>query len=230
MVKKVEILAFDADDTLWNNETFFREAEKEFFYIMKGYHDADTLRDKLYDIEVGNLSIYGFGIKSFILSMLETASEVTDNQLPGHITRKILEIGKKMLYKPVDLLDGVEETLDALAGKYKMIIATKGDLLDQQRKLKKSKLARYFDHVEIMTDKQIEDYKNLMHITQTEPARFFMTGNSLKSDVLPVLELGGYAMYVPYHTTWLHEEAIEPSEKENFFKGNNIKDLLTVLI
>lgn len=230
MLKYINILAFDADDTLWNNETFFREAEKEFFYIMKSYLDADTLRDRLYEIEVGNLSIYGYGIKSFILSMLETASELTTNQLPGVITRKILEIGKKMLYKPVELLDGVEETLDALAGKYKMIIATKGDLLDQQRKLKKSKLAGYFDHVEIMTDKQIADYENLMHNIQTQPAHFFMIGNSLKSDVLPVLELGGYAMHVPYHTTWLHEEAIEPSEKEKFFKGDNIKDLLHVLI
>jgi putative hydrolase of the HAD superfamily len=229
MVKNIDILAFDADDTLWNNETFFREAEKEFFYIMKEYLDADALRDMLYEIEVGNLSIYGYGIKSFILSMFETASEVTDDKLPGDITRKILEIGKTMLHKPVELLDGVEETLDALAGKYKMIVATKGDLLDQQRKLKKSNLAGYFDHVEIMTDKQIEDYKNLMHIIQTHPSNFFMIGNSLKSDVLPVLELGGYAMYVPYHTTWLHEEAIEPSDKTKFFKGDNIKDLLNIL-
>ncbi|PLX17628.1 MAG: HAD family hydrolase [Salinivirgaceae bacterium] len=228
-MSRVKILAFDADDTLWNNETFFREAEKEFFYIMKDYLDAEALRDKLYQIEVGNLDIYGYGIKSFILSMIETASAVTNNQLPGNITKNILDIARQMLHKPVELLDGVEETLDALAGKYKMIIATKGDLLDQQRKLKKSNLAKYFDHVEIMTDKQTSDYENLLHIIQTDPAHFFMTGNSLKSDILPVLELGGYAMHVPYHTTWLHEEATEPSTHNNFYKGSQITDLLGVL-
>jgi putative hydrolase of the HAD superfamily len=230
MLKDIKILAFDADDTLWNNETFFREAEKEFFFIMKDYIDADALRDRLYQIEVGNLDIYGYGIKSFILSMIETASEVTNKQLPGNITQNILDIAKQMLHKPVELLVGVEETLDALAGKYKMIVATKGDLLDQQRKLKKSKLAKYFDHVEIMTDKQILDYKNLLHIIQTDPTHFFMTGNSIKSDILPVLELGGYAMHVPYHTTWLHEEATEPIDCVRFHKGQQIKDLLNILI
>jgi putative hydrolase of the HAD superfamily len=229
MVKNIEILAFDADDTLWNNETFFREAEKEFFVIMKNYLDADSLRDRLYDIEVGNISIYGYGIKSFILSMIETASEVTGHQLPGKITDQILEIGKQMLHKPVELLNGVEETLDALAGKYKMIIATKGDLLDQQRKLKKSGLAGYFDHVEIMTNKQTVDYQNLLHIIQTNPEDFFMIGNSLKSDVIPVLELGGYAMHIPYHTTWLHEEATEPTKTDKFFKGDQLTDLLNIL-
>ena len=161
--------------------------------------------------------------------MTETALTITRQQLPGHITHKILEIGKSMLAKPVKLLHEVEETLGRLTETHELVVATKGDLLDQQRKLKKSGLAKYFHHIEIMPDKQITDYQHMLARLNIPAQNFFMTGNSIKSDILPVLELGGYAMHVPYHTTWAYENVDDNIQSPNFYRGKTLADLLKII-
>ncbi|ALO15854.1 flavin mononucleotide phosphatase [Salinivirga cyanobacteriivorans] len=225
----IKILGFDADDTLWNNETFFREAEVDFFQLLNEYAPRAQVEKKLFEIEMQNLEQYGYGIKSFVLSMTETALFITDQKLPGRITHEILEIGKAMLAKPVKLLHEVEETLGRLTETHELVVATKGDLLDQQRKLRKSGLAKYFHHIEIMPDKQITDYQNMLARLKIPAQNFFMTGNSIKSDILPVLEMGGYAMHVPYHTTWAHEDVKDDIQSPNFYRGQTLADLLKII-
>lgn len=230
MLSNVKVLGFDADDTLWDNETFFRDAEKTFTQLLAEFRNEEEILKLLFKIEMQNLDRYGYGIKSFVLSMIETASAICDNNLPGHITTQILDIGKHMLEKPVKLLDYVEDTLQQLQNNYTIILATKGDLLDQYRKLEKSGLTEYFNHIEIMPDKSAADYKRLFSNVKTSPNDFFMTGNSVKSDILPVLELGGYAMHVPYHTTWQHEKADENITSPRFYKGKTLADVVDVVM
>ncbi len=230
MLRNVQVLGFDADDTLWANETIFRNAEKAFTQLLSGYGSENQMLELLFKTEMQNLARYGYGIKSFVLSMIEAASKACGNNLPGNITNEIIDIGKQMLEQPVHLLDDVEETLHQLREKYTIILATKGDLLDQYRKLEKSGLTDYFNHIEIMPEKSADDYKRLFSNVKTRPDRFFMTGNSVKSDVLPVLELGGYAMHVPYHTTWLYEETKEEITSTRFYKGKTLADLVDVVM
>lgn len=225
MLNHLKIIGFDADDTLWNNETFFREAEYEFVNLLKDYAAPDEIQKLLFKTEMQNLELYGYGIKSFVLSMIETASILTSHNLPGIITEHILDIGKQMLHQPVKLLESVEETLDKLNGKYRLVVATKGDLLDQQRKLKKSGLGKYFHHIEIMTDKRVADYQKLLHHLETAPSDFLMAGNSIKSDILPVINLGGYALHIPHHTTWQFED-ISDEQITGYFRGKKLIDLL----
>ncbi len=204
---KIKVIAFDADDTLWENENFFREAEQEFYSLMKNYADASFLEQKLFQTEIGHLSLYGYGIKSFILSMIETALKVSKNELSQDIIAEIIQIGKRMLKHPVRLLEGVESSLKYLSEQgYILVVATKGDLLDQERKLKQSGLLDYFHHIEVMTDKQDVNYRTLLKHLNIEPSQLLMVGNSLKSDILPVIKLGAQAIHIPYHTTWVHEE------------------------
>ena len=204
-----KVIAFDADDTLWVNEPYFQETEKIFCKLMDNYlPPAETSRELL-KTELKNISLYGFGVKSFVLSMIETAARVSDGQANMELAGKIIEMGQVLLRKPVELLDGVKEVLQELNGTYYLVLATKGDLLDQERKLQKSGLDKYFHHIEIMSDKKEEDYRKLFKRLNCRPEHFLMVGNSYKSDILPVLELGGYAIYIPYHTTWAHEQADE---------------------
>lgn len=224
-----KVIAFDADDTLWVNEPYFQETEKIFCKLMDNYlPPAETSRELL-KTELKNISLYGFGVKSFVLSMIETAARVSDGQADMELAGKIIEMGQVLLRKPVELLDGVKEVLQELNGTYYLVLATKGDLLDQERKLQKSGLDKYFHHIEIMSDKKEEDYRKLFKRLNCRPEHFMMVGNSYKSDILPVLELGGYAIYIPYHTTWAHEQADEEIESPNCYKINCFSELITLL-
>ena len=183
-IKDIKILAFDADDTLWENETFFREVEEKFGELMEDFLPRHTTARELLRTEIENIGLYGYGIKAFILSMIETAMRISDNTIPVHAIEKIIDLGRDMLGKPVVLLPGVENVLKTFQGKYRLVMATKGDLLDQERKLKKSGLEKYFHHIEIMSEKKEADYEKLIRHLDIKPEEFVMIGNSIKSDVL----------------------------------------------
>lgn len=201
----IQVIAFDADDTLWVNEPYFQEVERRFCALLEDYLPHHSVSQELFRIEMQNLPLYGYGVKAFMLSMVETALQVSAGTVPPAVIGQVLAYGKEMLDKPIELLDGVEAVLSALAPRYRLVVATKGDLLDQERKLKKSGLEGYFHHIEIMSDKKEADYLKLIRHLDIEPSAFMMIGNSLKSDVLPVLNIGGHGVHVPYHTTWVHE-------------------------
>ncbi len=228
--KSIKVVAFDADDTLWDNEVFFREAEDRFAALFEDYLPYHTIQRELLKVEIQNLNLYGYGIKAFMLSMIETALDITDQKLKPETLHKIIAIGKEMLDKPVTLLDGIEDVLKQLHGHYRLVVATKGDLLDQERKLKKSNLLSYFHHIEIMTEKADEDYQKLIKHLDIAPEAFFMLGNSLKSDVLPVLNLGGHAAHIPYHTTWSLEKIDHEIVHPNFYQFSKIHEILPLLL
>ena len=221
---EIRVIGFDADDTLWVNETFFREAEDQFCKMLSSYETENKLRQILLSTELKNLDLYGYGIKGFILSLIEAAGEVSDHKLGSEMYEQILELGKTMLKKPVDLLEGVEETLKYTSEKYRILLLTKGDLLDQERKLKKSGLSRYFHHVEVLSNKYSQNYQELLDHLSIEPSEFLMIGNSLKSDVLPLLEIGAKAIHIPFHTTWEHEMVHEPI-KTDYLTLKEIREL-----
>jgi Predicted hydrolase (HAD superfamily) len=218
----IKVIAFDADDTLWVNEPFFREAEEKFCSLLEDFMPAHAILKELYRTEIQNLALYGYGIKGFMLSMIETAMRVSDQKVPVSLVEKILSIGQEMLQKPVELLPGVEEVLTSLNGDYRMVLATKGDLVDQERKLHKSGLEKYFHHIEIMSEKRVEDFAKLIRHLDVAPEDFLMLGNSLKSDILPVLELGAYAIHIPFHVTWIHEQVDHEIVHERFHTVENI--------
>jgi putative hydrolase of the HAD superfamily len=229
MFKNIKVIAFDADDTLWVNETYFRAAEKEFAKLLSGYETENKIDQELFKTEIKNLEIYGYGVKGFVLSMIECALELSNHQINQETIDEILSIGKEMLEKPIELLEGVEEVLDSLQGRYKLIVATKGDLLDQEKKLEKSNLLKYFHHIEVMSDKKPKDYQKLITHLDLHPSQLLMIGNSLKSDVLPLVAIGSSAIHVPFHTTWTHEEVCK-TELSNYQYNTvvNIKDVLTL--
>jgi putative hydrolase of the HAD superfamily len=221
------IIAFDADDTLWHNESFFRETELKFCSLFEDYLPQHTVLRELLTTEIKNIALYGYGIKGFMLSMIETAMRITDNTLPVNSIEKIIGYGKELLEKPVEIIDGVEEVLKELkARKYRLVMATKGDLLDQERKLKKSGLEHYFHHIEIMSEKKEADFQKLIKHLDIQPSSFVMIGNSLKSDILPVLNIGGTGIHVPYHITWEHEKVEAMITHDNFIQAEKISDIL----
>ncbi|WP_415327113.1 HAD family hydrolase [Chryseobacterium sp. MMS23-Vi53] len=222
-------IAFDADDTLWINEPYFQEAEKEFCVLLEDYLPQHSVSQELFKTEMKNLHLYGYGVKGFMLCMIETVSKVSNNTASLELINKTIEIGHDLLQKPVELLDGVTETLEKLKGKYRLVVATKGDLLDQERKLKKSGLQDYFHHIEIMSDKKESDYQKLLKHLDCKPENFLMLGNSVKSDILPVLEIGGFAAHIPYHMTWSHEQHDLNLEHPNFMELENIIGILGYL-
>ena len=226
----LKVIAFDADDTLFVNEPYFQETEEKFCALMSDYLSHQGLSQELFKTEIDNLDLYGYGIKGYTLSMIEAAMKISNNTISMEIIEKIIVLGKELLQKPIELLDGVEETLEALKGKYKLIVATKGDLKDQQRKLHDSGLGPYFHHIEVMADKQEVNYEKLLKRLEIEPSEFFMIGNSLKSDVLPVLSIGGYAVHIPFHTTWEHEKISHKVNHPNFKTLEKISDVLEILI
>ncbi|WP_343330244.1 HAD family hydrolase [Polaribacter staleyi] len=228
--KNIKVIAFDADDTLWVNETYFRDAEHQFAKLLAKYETENKIDQELFKKEIKNLKLYGYGVKGFVLSMVECALELSNYQVKQKTIAAILEIGKEMIEKPIELLDGVEEVLQSLQDKYKLIVATKGDLLDQERKLEKSNLLKYFHHIEVMSDKKKKDYKKLINHLDVSPSEFLMIGNSLKSDVLPLIELGASAIHVPFHTTWMHEEVSDEEKLEVDYKTvANIKGIIDLL-
>jgi len=225
----IKILAFDADDTLWDNEAYFREIENKFCDLLTDYLPVHTLQRELLKTEVENLSLYGYGIKGFILSLIETALRISDKTIPVDVVEKILDFGKELLQKPVHLIPDVEMVLAELKSKYRLVLATKGDLLDQHRKLTKSGLGHYFHHIEIMSEKKEVDFQKLIKRLDISVANFAMVGNSLKSDILPVLQIGGYGFHIPYHTTWEHEKIDIKIDNANFRQLKSIKELLHYL-
>jgi len=226
----IKVIGFDADDTLWVNETYFRDAEHKFAKLLQQYETPNRIEQELFKMEIKNLPTYGYGVKGFVLSMVEMAIELSNNNVSNTTISKILKIGKEMLNKPVDLLDGVEEVLQVLSKKYKLIVATKGDLLDQERKLEKSGLLDYFHHIEVLSDKKEENYSKLLNHLDIKPSEFLMIGNSLKSDILPLINIKANAIHIPFHTTWAHEE-IKESEKINkdYKTIGNLLELLPIL-
>lgn len=230
MFKDIKVIGFDADDTLWVNEPFFRESEQAFFNILKNFAPADYINKELFRIEMQNLSMYGYGAKSFMLSMIETALLVSKNKVTNTQIEKIIKLGKEQIEKPVELLDNIEKVLIELSKDFKLILATKGDLLDQERKLEKSGLSSYFHHIEVMSDKKPENYRKLIKHLDINPQDFLMIGNSLKSDVIPVLEIGGKGVHIPFHTTWIHEEVEDFScESKNCKKVESINEVLDLI-
>jgi len=229
MRDKIKIIGFDADDTLWVNEPFYRETEKQFCSIMEPYFPADKTEKELFNTEMKNLALYGYGAKAFILSMIETALRISGNKISAPEINKIIEIGKAQLNLPVVLLDGVESVLQQLQAGYKLILATKGDLLDQERKLQKSGLAQYFHHIEIMSDKNENNYRKLIKRLDIEPTDFVMIGNSIKSDILPVINIGAKAIHIPYHTTWQHETDHDETDPGKFITFETITQVLDLL-
>lgn len=209
-------IAFDADDTLWHNETFFRTTQASFAERLKDHVDGDHLMERLDTIERKNLAWYGYGIKGFMLSMAETAIEVTEGRVPSSIIAEILADGREMLRHPVDLMPHVEETLDALAGKYRLLLVTKGDLFDQERKVAASGLADRFHMVEIVSEKTEATYVDIFGRHGDGPDRSMMVGNSLRSDVIPALVAGAWGVHVPADLSWHHEHAEAPDADRYF--------------
>mgnify|MGYP000893413657 FL=1 len=223
-----KVIAFDADDTLWDNEIYFRETEHKFCALMEDYLPQHTVERELLQTEIKNITLYGYGIKGFMLSMIETAIRISDGTIGVRSIETIIGYGQELLNKPVNLLPGVEDVLKSLRGRYRLVVATKGDLLDQERKLKKSGLDTYFHHTEIMSEKAEADYQKLLRHLDIQPHEFVMVGNSLKSDILPVLALGGHGFHVPYHVTWSHEHVDKQIEHPNFRTLNTITDILQI--
>jgi putative hydrolase of the HAD superfamily len=228
-MKHIKAIAFDADDTLWVNEPYFQETERKFCALLEDYLPHHTVTQELFKTEMENLALYGYGVKAFMLSMVETALRVSGGAVPNHVIEKIIQYGKEHLDKPIETLDDVEHVLQTLQGKYRLVVATKGDLLDQERKLKKSQLERYFHHTEIMSDKQESDYLKLIRHLDISPEQFLMIGNSIKSDVLPVLAIGGHAIHIPFHTTWAHEHVDHQITDPRFRQVEKMSDILGYL-
>jgi len=230
MLSKIKVIGFDADDTLWENEPYYRETEDKFCELLKDFLPKETVTEELFKTEINNLELYGYGIKAFTLSLIETAIRISKGKVSAATIEQIIALGKEQLEKPNHLLDGVKQVLETLKSNYRLIVATKGDLLDQERKLKNSNLLGYFHHIEIMSDKQEEHYKDLLKHLDIEPQELLMVGNSLKSDILPILNLGGYGVYIPFRITWQHEYHDEGEiQNERFFKLNSISELPNLL-
>jgi len=203
-------IGFDADDTLWHNEVIFEQTHERYRALLANYHDAATVDRTLFATEMRNLELYGYGIKGFTLSAIETAIELTGGRITTEEIRQLIDLGRDMLAHPVNLMDGVTEILPVLATNYRLILITKGDLRDQERKLAKSGLAAHFQHIEILSEKDAGSYQKVFSRHRIEPEQFLMVGNSLKSDILPVIELGGAGVHIPYHITWAAEHAAQP--------------------
>ena len=225
MAKKLSIIGFDADDTLWQNEQFFRFTEQEFAKLLQDHGDHDAISARLLEAERRNLGHYGFGVKGFTLSMIETAIEVTDGQAPAKVISRILEIGRDLMNHPMETLPGAADTLEALADDYTIVLITKGDLFHQEKKLAQSGLGDFFDAIEIVSDKKPDTYQTLFARHGDGPEHAVMVGNSLKSDVIPAIEAGGWGVHVPHPLTWVLEHADAPWENQRFREIKTLAEL-----
>lgn len=219
------LVAFDADDTLWHNERFFRLTQERFAALLADYTDGDRLMARLLEAERRNIGHYGFGIKGFMLSMIETALEVTDKKVAGSVIADILAAGQEMLSHPIDLLPHARETVEAVAKTHRVLLITKGDLLDQERKLAQSGLGDLFDGVEIVSDKAAPVYADILVRHDTPAGQAMMVGNSMKSDVLPMVELGGWGVFVPHGLEWELERAAPPQNAPRFREVPHLGEL-----
>jgi putative hydrolase of the HAD superfamily len=225
MTRSITTIGFDADDTLWHNETFFHLTQSRFADLLSTYTDATTLRDRLLAAERRNLGQYGYGVKGFVLSMIETAIDVTDAKVPASVIAQIVAAGRDMLNHPVDLLPHARAAVEILAKDYRVIIITKGDLLDQERKVAQSGLGDLFHAVKIVSHKTPASYARIFTRHGDGPARALMVGNSLKSDVLPMLTAGGYGVHVPHALTWALEVADPPQGHARFHAISDLGQL-----
>ncbi|MGC9523663.1 MAG: HAD family hydrolase [Anaerolineae bacterium] len=222
---RFDVIAFDADDTLWHTEYLYRDARDKLAALLADYIDAGTLADRLDRTEIANLGLYGYGVKSFALSMIETVVELTDGQVGGHEIRGTIDIAREMLSAKVRLLDHVEETLSALTPEYELMVITKGDASEQVPKLHRTGLIDDFRYVEVVGTKTVDTYRHLLEKYGLAPERFLMVGNSLKSDILPVLALGGYGVYIASEILWTHEHVEETPNHERYFELDDIGEV-----
>lgn len=218
-------LGFDADDTLWHNEGIFRLTQARFLDLLADFAEPDHLSERLLDAETRNLGAYGFGIKGFVLSMIETALEVTDNKVPGSVVAEMVTTGKEMLAHPIELLPGVRGVIEGLAADFQLVLITKGDLLDQERKLAQSGLGELFDAVEVVSDKTQATYTGAFGRHGDGASRAMMIGNSLKSDVIPAIDAGSWGVHVPYKVTWAYEQAAAPTQAPRFHELPTLETL-----
>ncbi|MBS1182525.1 MAG: hydrolase [Proteobacteria bacterium] len=225
----VTALGFDADDTLWQNECFFRDTEDRFLDLLADFGDRATLSSRLFTVEKRNIPVYGFGIKGFVLSMMETALEVSDGRLDPSIIAGVLAMGREMLSHPVELLPEVRETLEMLSERYPLILITKGDLFDQERKLAASGLGGLFQAVEIVSEKSASTYARVFAARGDGPDRSLMVGNSLRSDILPALEAGAFAVHIPHDLTWTYEHVDEPVDHPRLFIEQHIRKVAEIV-
>jgi putative hydrolase of the HAD superfamily len=225
VTRVLDAIAFDGDDTLWHNEGLFSMTQDRFRALLADWVSPDELDARLLATERENVAVYGYGVKGFTLSMIESAIEVTNGNVDADTIYRILSFGKDQLSNPVELLAGVEATIDALAGRYRLMLITKGDLFDQESKIARSGLADRFDVIEVVHEKEPDIYRRVLRRNAIEPSRFLMIGNSVRSDVLPVLELGGRAAHVPYHLTWELEVAEPPHEHDGYWELDDISQV-----
>ena len=209
-------ICFDADDTLWHNERFFHLTQARFYDLLADHADRTDLEERLLKAERRNIQHYGFGIKGFTLSMIETACEITENRVPAHVIAELIAAGQEMLRHPIELLPGAEAAVRALEPDFTLLLITKGDLLDQERKLAQSGLGEVFHGVEIVSEKSPEVYRGIFTGRGINPAASLMVGNSLKSDVNPVIDVGGWGVYVPHGLEWELEKAEAPRHHPRF--------------
>jgi putative hydrolase of the HAD superfamily len=228
--RTLDLIAFDADDTLWHNETMFSMTQEKFMQLLAGEQSPELIARTLYEIELRNLHNFGYGIKGFTLSMIETAIELTGGQIKGAVIQQIIDLAKAMVHAPVELLDHVAEVIPRLAESFRLMLLTKGDLFDQEAKLARSGLGAYFTQVEIVSDKTELSYRALFAKYAIDPARFLMVGNSLRSDIVPVTALGGRAVYIPYHLTWAHESVAEHDPQQHHYVQLEHMGMLPALI
>ena len=223
----IDILAFDADDTLWNNEIYYTQAKEEFVDWLKFYEaDGERVKLRLDEIEEGNVEIYGYGIKSFTLSMVEAALEISQRLISPEHLEAIIALGRNMLRTPVEIFPDTERVLARLAQNWQMMLITKGDVFEQSKKIERTGLGGYFRQIEIVGEKTTPVYRRLIERHRIDPARFLMVGNSLRSDILPVLELGGQAVYIPYANTWAHEHNVEHfSTRDGYYELEHLGQL-----
>jgi putative hydrolase of the HAD superfamily len=228
-LRPLTTIGFDADDTLWQNEQFYQLTEKHFTELLTDFAEGEKVSERLLEAERRNLSHYGFGIKGFTLSMIETALEITDGTVPGKVIAEILDIGRDLLAHPVETLPHVRETLEDLAGHYLLVLITKGDLFDQERKLAQSGLGDFFDAVEIVSDKTATTYRRIFSRVGDGPERAMMVGNSLKSDIVPAIAAGSYGVFVPHALTWVLEHVDEPKDAPRFRKIAHLGELAALI-
>lgn len=207
-----DMIAFDADDTLWENEVYYTRAQTKLGVLLEKYIPVEDIHDSVYQTEMHNISLYGYGIKSFTLSLIETAIVITKGQVSAVDIQQIIGFGQEMLTADIQLLPGVKKTLQGLAETYSLMMITKGDLLDQQRKVDHTGIGGFFDYIEIVSEKNPADYQVLLSKYNMQPEKFLMVGNSLRSDILPVIQLCGHAVYIPHADTWLHENVAPAGE------------------
>jgi putative hydrolase of the HAD superfamily len=228
-MQHITVIGFDADDTLWSTENFFYEAEERFLRVVAEFGEYEWLKRIMFDVILENLSDYGYGAKSFTLSLIDAALRIGGDNVRAEHIREICDIGRGLVRLPIELLPGVADTLEKLQHRYRLIVVTKGDILDQQRKLDKSGLANYFQHVEVLIKKTPDDYRQLVTYLGIKPEQLLMVGNSVKSDILPALEIGGYGIYVPFPVMWEHEIASPPYGHPRFNEVSNITGILRLL-